>query len=164
MYRRILLLACQTLPQRPKVRYHVAMSVESHHFDIETRGQSQVLNLTDRVAKRIVKGRIADGIVTVFVVGSTASVTTTEFEPGLVDHDLKAAFETLAPQDGEYRHEATWNDDNGHAHVRASLVGPSLTVPLVGRVMQLGTWQQIVLIDFDTRPRTRRVIVQVIGD
>ncbi len=140
------------------------MSVESHHFDIETRGDCEVLNLMKRVADCLKAGRISNGIVTVFVVGSTASITTTEYEPGLANHDLKAAFEKLAPVDGDYRHEATWNDDNGHAHVRASIVGPSATVPLVGGDLQLGTWQQIVLIDFDTRPRTRRVIVQVVGE
>ena len=140
------------------------MPVQTHEFNIETRGGSEVLNLTDRIAVCIQQGRIADGVAAVFVVGSTAGITTTEFEPGLADHDLKAAFEKLAPENAEYRHEATWNDDNGHAHVRASLLGPSLTVPFVGRRLQLGTWQQIVLIDFDTRPRVRRIIAQVIGD
>ncbi|MDO8631452.1 MAG: secondary thiamine-phosphate synthase enzyme YjbQ [Phycisphaerales bacterium] len=140
------------------------MPVQTHEFNVETRGGSEVLDLTDRVAGCIQQGRIADGVATIFVVGSTAGITTTEFEPGLADHDLKAVFEKLAPEDAEYRHEATWNDDNGHAHVRASLLGPSLTTPFVGRRLQLGTWQQIVLIDFDTRPRTRRIIVQVVGD
>ncbi len=140
------------------------MAVESHQFDIETRGDTQVVNLTDHVARTIAQGRIADGIVTVFVVGSTAGITTTEFEPGLAEHDLRTAFERLAPQDGEYRHESTWNDDNGHSHVRASIVGPSLAIPLADRHLMLGTWQQIVLIDFDTRPRTRRIVVQVVGE
>ncbi|MEK7711018.1 MAG: secondary thiamine-phosphate synthase enzyme YjbQ [Planctomycetota bacterium] len=140
------------------------MPVQTHEFNVETRGGSEVLDLTDRIAGCIQQGRIADGVATIFVVGSTAGITTTEFEPGLVTHDLKAAFEKLAPEDAEYRHEATWNDDNGHAHVRASLLGPSLTIPFVGRRLQLGTWQQIVLIDFDTRPRIRRIIVQVVGD
>ena len=140
------------------------MAVETHEFEIETQGDSQVLNLTDHVVQFVNAGRISEGLVTNFVVGSTAGITTTEFEPGLVDHDLKAAFENLAPQDARYRHEETWHDDNGHSHVRASLLGPSLTVPLVNRKMQLGTWQQIILIDFDTRPRTRRIVVQVIGE
>ena len=122
------------------------------------------MNLTDRVAECVNSGRIREGLVTVFVVGSTAGITTTEFEPGLVNHDLKAAFEHLAPEDTRYRHEETWHDDNGHSHVRASILGPSLTLPLVDRKLQLGTWQQIVLIDFDTRPRTRRIIVQVVGE
>ena len=140
------------------------MAVETHDFEIETQGDSQVLNLTDHVAQFVNAGRISEGLVTVFVVGSTAGITTTEFEPGLVEHDLKASFENLAPQDARYRHEETWHDDNGHSHVQASLLGPSLTVPLVNRKLQLGTWQQIVLIDFDTRPRTRRIVVQVIGE
>ena len=140
------------------------MAVETHEFEIETQGDSQVLDLTDRVAECVGGGRVHDGLVTVFVIGSTAGITTTEYEPGLVNHDLKTAFEGLAPQDARYRHEETWHDDNGHSHVRASLLGPSLTVPLVDRKLQLGTWQQIVLIDFDTRPRTRRIIVQAVGE
>jgi secondary thiamine-phosphate synthase enzyme len=140
------------------------MAVETHEFEIETQGDSQVLDLTDRVSECVGGGRVHDGLVTVFVIGSTAGITTTEYEPGLVNHDLKAFFEGLAPQDAPYRHEETWHDDNGHSHVRASLLGPSLTVPLVDRKLQLGTWQQIVLIDFDTRPRTRRIIVQAVGE
>ena len=140
------------------------MAVETHEFEIETQGDTQILNLTDHVVQFVNAERISEGLVTIFVVGSTAGITTTEFEPGLVDHDLKAAFEHLAPEDARYRHEETWHDDNGHSHVQASLVGPSLTVPLVNRRLQLGTWQQIVLIDFDTRPRTRRIVVQVIGE
>lgn len=140
------------------------MPVETHQFDIATLGDNQVLNLTDRIDQYIAAGRIQSGVATVFVVGSTAGITTTEFEPGLVEHDLKAAFEKIAPDDVVYQHEKTWNDDNGHAHVRASLVGPSLVVPFVDRKLKLGTWQQIVLIDFDTRRRTRTIIVQVVGD
>ena len=101
------------------------MAVETHEFEIETQGDSQVLNLTDRVAEWVGGGRIHDGLVTVFVIGSTAGITTTEYEPGLVNYDLKTAFEGLAPQDARYRHEETWHDDNGHAHVRASLLGPA---------------------------------------
>ena len=140
------------------------MSVESHQFRMDTQGHSQVLNITDQVRRCVESGRIASGIATVFVVGSTAAITTTEFEPGLVDRDLKVAFEGIAPENAEYLHEQTWHDDNGHSHVRASLVGPSLTVPFTDGQLQLGTWQQIVLMDFDTRPRTRQLIVQVLGD
>jgi len=140
------------------------MSVETHHFDIETRGNNHVLNITEQVVSLIGSGKISNGIVTLFVVGSTAGITTTEFEPGLVDHDLKTAFEKIAPEDGRYLHEETWHDDNGHSHVRATLLGPSLTVPIIDRVMPLGTWQQIILIDFDTRPRNRRIIVQIMGE
>lgn len=140
------------------------MAVEQHAFEIDTEGNNQVLNVTDHVARCITSGSIRDGTATVFVVGSTAGVTTTEFEPGLVNRDLKACFERLAPESGRYLHEETWHDDNGHSHVRAALLGPSLTVPFSGRSMTLGTWQQIVLIDFDTRRRSRRMIVQVIGE
>ncbi len=107
---------------------------------------------------------IKDGIVTVFAVGSTAGITTTEAEPGLLNHDLKAAFEHLAPEGNRYAHEETWHDDNGHSHVRASLLGSGLTIPLVQGALTLGTWQQVVLIDFDTRPRNRRIVVQIIGE
>ncbi|MBP8912884.1 MAG: secondary thiamine-phosphate synthase enzyme YjbQ, partial [Phycisphaerae bacterium] len=99
-----------------------------------------------------------------FVVGSTAGLTTTEYEPGLANHDLNAAFERIAPQDGFYEHENTWHDDNGHSHVRASLLGPSLSVPFVDGRLTLGTWQQIILIDFDTRNRTRTVVRQIMGE
>ncbi len=150
--------------QRPVVAKLIGMGVETHEFDINTRGDTEVINLTERVAACLESGGVASGIATVFVVGSTAGLTTTEFEPGLVNHDLKAAFEGIAPENARYHHEETWHDDNGHAHVRASLLGPSLTVPFVDRRLVLGTWQQIVLLDFDTRRRSRRIIVQVVGE
>jgi len=139
------------------------MPVESRSFDVGTRGRTEVINITEQVTRYVQESRVQDGTVTVFVVGSTAGITTTEYEPGLVTRDLKAAFEKIAPERGEYLHEQTWHDDNGHSHVRASLLGPSLTLPIVEGKMPLGTWQQIILIDFDTRPRTRRVIVQLVG-
>lgn len=138
--------------------------VETHRIQVPTQGNTHVVDITPPIGEALAKGRIANGIVTVFVVGSTAGITTTEYEPGLVNRDLKAAFEGIAPEDAEYLHEQTWHDDNGHAHVRASLLGPALTVPLADRRLTLGTWQQIVLIDFDTRPRKREVVVQVVGD
>jgi len=140
------------------------MAVESHQFDIRSKGNSEVIDLSKPVAACLAEGRIRNGIVTVFVSGSTAAITTTEFEPGLVNHDLKAAFEKIAPEDGRYQHEETWHDDNGHSHVRASLVGPSLTIPWVDGRLMLGTWQQIILLDFDTRARNRSITVQVIGE
>jgi secondary thiamine-phosphate synthase enzyme len=139
------------------------MPGESHEFEIATKGDGEVIDLTAMVARFVADGAIEDGLVNVFVVGSTAGITTTEFEPGLVTHDLKAAFEKIAPKDGFYRHEQTWNDDNGHAHVCASLLGPGITIPFADRQMKLGTWQQIVLIDFDTRPRTRKIVVTITG-
>ncbi len=138
--------------------------VETHEIRLATRGDSQVLDVTPQLAELLQGSPLRSGVATLFVVGSTAGLTTTEFEPGLAEHDLKRCFERLAPEDAAYAHEATWHDDNGHAHVRASLLGPSLAVPFVDRRPTLGAWQQIVLIDFDTRPRQRRVIVQLIGE
>jgi secondary thiamine-phosphate synthase enzyme len=110
------------------------------------------------------KSGLQRGVVTVFVVGSTAAVTTVEYEPGLVEDDLAAAFERLAPKDIDYAHNERWGDGNGYAHVRASLIGPSLAVPFVEGKLVCGTWQQIVLVDFDNRPRSRRVVVQMVGE
>ena len=140
------------------------MTVQTHEFEVSTRGNNHVVNITEEVERCLTGGRILSGTVTVFVVGSTAGITTTEFEPGLANHDLEAAFEGIAPQNGTYLHEQTWHDDNGHSHVRASLLGPSITLPLIDRRLPIGTWQQIVLLDFDTRPRQRRIIVQVLGE
>jgi secondary thiamine-phosphate synthase enzyme len=135
----------------------------SGKFEVSTRGDSQVLDITGRVGAIVAESGVRQGVLVVFVVGSTAAVTTTEAEPGLMTHDLKAFWERVAPRDDYYKHEETWHDDNGHAHVRASALGPSLALPVVDGRMPLGTWQQIVLLDFDTRPRRREVIVQVVG-
>ena len=137
--------------------------VKTKRIMLATRGNNQVINITEEVAGAISASGIADGIVTVFMVGSTGGITTTEFEPGLVNYDLEALFERLAPENGVYEHEKTWDDDNGHSHVRASLLGPSITVPVVDGQMTLGTWQQIILVDFDTRSRERTVVCQMIG-
>jgi secondary thiamine-phosphate synthase enzyme len=107
-------------------------------------------------------GQTGDGVVHLFSVGSTCALTTIEYEPGLVQHDLKATFQKLVPDDASYDHEATWNDDNGHAHIRASLIGPSLSVPFSNGKLLIGEYQQIVFIDFDTRPRRRRVIGTIV--
>jgi len=139
------------------------MIVETHRIGAQTRGDCHIIDMTRPIRDVLSLGRVRHGTVTVFVVGSTAAITTTEYEPGLVNQDLKTCFEKIAPADAYYQHETTWNDDNGHAHVRASLVGPSLTVPLVDGRMTLGQWQQIVLMDFDTRPRERQIVVQVMG-
>jgi secondary thiamine-phosphate synthase enzyme len=122
------------------------------------------VDLTAQVVQALDDSGVRQGILVLFVVGSTAGLTTTEAEPGLMTHDLKAFFERIAPEDEHYEHEATWHDDNGHAHVRAAALGPSLTVPVVDGQLTLGTWQQIVLIDFDTRPRRRDVVVQIVGE
>ncbi len=130
---------------------------------IKTKGNCDVINITNDVMEAIVNTDIKDGAVILFNVGSTAGITTTEYEPGLINHDISAAFEKIAPKNARYEHEETWHDDNGHSHVRATLLGPSLSVPLVGGKLTLGTWQQIILVDFDTRARNRTVICQIIG-
>ncbi|MEW6200182.1 MAG: secondary thiamine-phosphate synthase enzyme YjbQ [Planctomycetota bacterium] len=133
-------------------------------FQVATQGQTHVVDITTDVQRIVQQSRIQEGMLVVFVIGSTAGITTTEAEPGMLTHDLAAFFERIAPRDQYYKHEETWHDDNGHAHVRASALGPSLTVPVVEGRMTLGTWQQIVLIDFDTRPRRRDVVVQIVGE
>jgi secondary thiamine-phosphate synthase enzyme len=138
------------------------MEIVTERLIVETRGNADVVDITERVADILKKNHLKDGSVTVFVSGSTASITTVEFEPGLV-RDLPEAFERLVPRDQRYHHDDTWHDGNGHSHVRASLLGPSLVVPFSGGRLLLGTWQQIVLIDFDTRERTRELAVQVLG-
>lgn len=137
--------------------------VKTKRIKFKTKGNCDVVNITEEVSRAIAQSDIANGIVTVFNVGSTAGVTTTEYEPGLVNYDIAAAFEKIAPEKTRYEHEETWHDDNGHSHVRASLLGPSLSVPIVDGQMTLGTWQQIILVDFDTRPRTRTIICQIVG-
>jgi secondary thiamine-phosphate synthase enzyme len=137
--------------------------IKTEKLQIKTKGNNQVINITDEVASAVSRCGIQNGVVTVFNIGSTAGITTTEFEPGLVNYDLEAVFEKIAPANARYEHEETWHDDNGHAHVRASLLGPSLNVPIVDGQLTLGTWQQIILIDFDTRPRTRTIICQVVS-
>jgi len=138
--------------------------VKTQEIKVKTGGNCDVVNITEQVAAAVALSDITDGTVTLFNVGSTAGITTTEYEPGLVNYDIAAAFEKIAPQDARYEHEETWHDDNGHSHVRASLLGPSLSVPVVSGRLTLGTWQQIILVDFDTRPRTRTIICQMVGD
>lgn len=138
--------------------------IRTEQFQVQTWGNSQVVNITAPVVAAVAGSGAQTGVTTRFVVGSTAALTTTEYEPGLVNHDLKAAFERIAPEDGLYEHENTWHDDNGHSHVRASLLGPSLSVPFVDGRLTLGDWQQIILVDFDTRARTRAVVCQIMGE
>ena len=130
---------------------------------IGTRGQGDAQNLTAHVARAVVESGAGAGLVTVFVVGSTAGVTTIEFEPGVVA-DLDRALELVAPRDGDYQHHLRWGDDNGSSHVRAALVGPSVSVPFVEGTLQLGRWQQIALVELDTRAREREVVIQIVGD
>ena len=137
--------------------------VATHTQYVSTTGQGDAHDLTRLVSEAVEQSRIASGIVTVFVVGSTAGITTIEFEPGAV-HDLNAVFESLAPRDGEYRHHLKWGDDNGSSHVRAALLGPSVSIPFSRGTLHLGTWQQIMLMEFDTGPRERDVIIQIVGE
>lgn len=120
-------------------------------------------DITGQVQQAVLESGLLNGIVAVFVAGSTAGVTTIEYEPGLA-HDMKTVMERIAPRDDFYEHEARWSDDNGHSHIRASLLGPSLILPFTEGQLVVGTWQQVVLVDFDTRPRSRSVIVQVLGE
>ena len=137
--------------------------VVTRRTEVATRGQGDAHDVTDLVVSAVAESQLSAGIATVFVVGSTAAVTTIEFEPGVVA-DLNRVFEALAPRAGEYRHHLRWGDDNGSSHVRAALLGPSLTVPFAERKLTLGTWQQIMLLEMDTRPRRREIVVQIVGE
>ena len=139
------------------------MALATDRVRVETRGDSQILDLTAEVQAVVERHGFRDGQALVFVPGSTAGVTTIEYEPGLLE-DLPAAFERLAPRGIRYRHDDTWHDGNGHSHVRASMLGPSLQVPFEDGRLLLGTWQQIVLVDFDNRPRRREIVVQLQGE
>jgi secondary thiamine-phosphate synthase enzyme len=138
------------------------VSVHTGLLRLETEGEAQVVDLTQGVETVVRQSGVSTGVVCVFVTGSTAAITTMEYEPGGVQ-DLQALVERLVPRVGEYAHNVLNHDDNAHAHLRASLIGPSETVPLVGGRLVLGTWQQVVLIDFDDRPRRREVHVQVLA-
>jgi secondary thiamine-phosphate synthase enzyme len=137
--------------------------VSTHKFEFATKGQGDARDITETVAGAVAASGMQSGAATVFIVGSTASVTTIEFEPGAVA-DLNGLFERLAPRNAEYQHHLRWGDDNGSSHVRAALLGPSLTIPFVDGALTLGTWQQVMLLEFDTRPRKRELVVQVIGE
>lgn len=130
---------------------------------ISTQGNCDIVNITDKTSAIINKSAVKNGIVTVFAVGSTAGLTTIEYEPGLLK-DIPKFLDKIIPTVGGYKHNDTWGDGNGHSHLRSALIKTSLTIPLVNSEMTLGTWQQIIFIDFDNRPRTRRIAVQVMGD
>jgi secondary thiamine-phosphate synthase enzyme len=139
-----------------------AVSVHSGELSVSTRGDADIVDITGEVARIVGDGPIGDGLVTAFVRGSTAAITTMEFEPGGVA-DLRGLLDRLVPVEGDYEHNRLNNDTNSHAHQRASLIGASEQVPVSGGRLALGTWQQLVLIDFDDRPRERTVIVQVVS-
>lgn len=139
------------------------IKVHTKKFSAKTSGFCDVIDITVKVREHIEAEQIQRGLVTIFVSGSTAALTTVEHEPGLVQ-DLKEFVEKLIPSDRRYHHDDRWNDDNGFSHLRASLFGPSLVIPIEDGRPLLGTWQQVVLLDFDNRPRTREIIVQLIGE
>ncbi len=138
------------------------MKMVTRHFELDTGPDTQLIDITERVADIVGSSGIRDGNASVFVKGSTASISTIEYEPNLVK-DFKEMLERIAPSDKEYHHGMTWGDDNGRSHVRATLMGPSISVPVVGGSLELGTWQQIVLIDFDVPARRRKVFVTLYG-
>ena len=137
--------------------------ISTHKSRIETNGNCDIIDITELVSKAIIDSRLKAGIITVFVAHSTCGITTIEYESGLVA-DLQELFDRIAPKGIHYAHDARWGDGNGHSHVRASLVGGSLTVPFSEARPILGTWQQVILIDFDNRARTREIVFQVIGE
>jgi secondary thiamine-phosphate synthase enzyme len=137
--------------------------VTTKRISLETRGNGDTQDITREVARAVEESGVASGVVTLFCPGSTSALTTIEFEPGAVA-DLQQVFDETVPRDRYYRHNERWGDGNGHSHVRAALLGPSLSVPFVDGVLTLGTWQQIVHIDFDVRPRRRDVIAQIVGE
>lgn len=139
------------------------MAVVTSEVSLRTRGDGEIVDITARVEKALLDSQLVNGTVTVFVSGSTAGITTIEYEAGLVA-DLQQMWERLVPKGIPYEHNERWGDGNGYAHVRASLLGASLTIPFADRKMLVGTWQQIVLVDFDNRPRQRSVVVQVMGE
>lgn len=132
-------------------------------ISFQTRGDCDIVDITSQVARQVAESGVNSGTVTVFVPGSTAGVTTIEYESGLVD-DLQQMWERTIPRNIPYNHDRRWGDGNGHSHVRASMLGPSLVVPFTDGRLTLGTWQQIIMVDFDNRPRSRQVILQIMGE
>lgn len=137
--------------------------IRTTQHEVHTHGQGDAADLTGQVQAAIAQSGAREGLATVFVSGSTAGVTAVEYESGVL-HDLDRALEKVAPRADEYRHHLRWGDDNGSSHVRAGIVGPSLAIPFRDARLLLGTWQQIVLVEFDTRPRTRHYVIQIIGE
>jgi secondary thiamine-phosphate synthase enzyme len=139
------------------------MATESQNISIKTRREGDIVDITSHVQKAVLRSKMKSGIACVFVPGATGAVTTIEYEPGLLD-DLPAALDRLFPRDIVYQHQLRWHDGNGHSHVRASFLGPSLTVPFTDSKLILGTWQQIIFLELDNSARSRNIIVQMVGD
>jgi secondary thiamine-phosphate synthase enzyme len=139
------------------------LTVKTKQLSIHTRGEGDILDVTGAVAEAVVETKLKNGIVTVFVPGSTGALTTIEYEPGLLK-DFPNLLERIAPKNLVYEHEKRWHDGNGHSHVRASLIGPSLTVPFANGRLTLGTWQQIIFVELDVRSRARNLFLQIMGE
>ena len=139
------------------------MVVATKSIKIHSKGENDMIDLTEEISNFVKKSDISNGTITVFVSGSTGSVTTIEYEPGLIK-DFPKMLDRISPKDIDYGHEQMWHDGNGHSHVKASLMGPSLTVPFIDGELCLGTWQQIVFLELDTRSRTRNLILQILGE
>jgi secondary thiamine-phosphate synthase enzyme len=139
------------------------MRIITESLDLETRGHADMIDITGDLAAAVKQSGVGSGIVTIFCPGSTSAVTTIEYESGALS-DLERLFNEIVPPDRDYAHNLRWGDGNGHSHVRAALLGPSLTVPLVNGELQLGTWQQVTYIDFDNRSRQRSLVVQIMGE
>ena len=139
------------------------MTVNTLSIELQTQGNADILDITPSVAQAVASTAIDNGIVTIFCPSATSALTTLEFESGCVQ-DLQRLFDEIIDPQRDYAHNARWGDGNGHSHARAALLGPSLTVPFVEQRLTLGTWQQIIYVDFDTRPRRRSLIVQVMGE
>jgi secondary thiamine-phosphate synthase enzyme len=138
------------------------MTIITKTIQVKSRGENDMIDMTKQTSRLLTESKLDEGMVTVFVSGSTAAVSTIEYEPGLIN-DFPDMLSRVVPNDIEYKHDETWQDGNGHSHVRASLIGPSLTIPFKDGKLMLGMWQQIVLFEMDTRQRTREIIVQIIG-
>jgi len=139
------------------------MTVVTKDITLQSKGNCDIIDITSQVAKNVEESGVNSGIVTLFIVGSTAGITTIEYEPNLVS-DFKNMWDRVIPQNIPYEHNITWGDGNGHSHVRASTLGASLIIPFVDKSLTLGTWQQIVFVDFDNRPRSRKLTIQILGE
>lgn len=137
--------------------------IVTNYVLLSSKGENDIIDITNNVEKILLESKLKNGIITLFVVGSTAAITTIEYEPGL-QQDFPNMLEKIAPKGIKYQHDNTWHDGNGHSHLKASLIGPSLTIPFINGQTSLGTWQQIVLVEMDTRSRERKIVVQIIGD
>jgi len=137
--------------------------IVTEYVEFQTRGNADMIEITAEVNDAVQKSGLDAGVVVIFAPGATGALTTIEYEPGLVE-DMKWALERVAPKDRDYAHNLRWGDGNGHSHIRASILGPSLTVPFIEGKMTLGTWQQIVFLDLDNRPRSRKIVVQIMGE